>query len=127
MEDEPKSGTSINNPRPSELDTTTNLGILRVLEEQETCKSGALTQDGGNFSLTVNHTSSTGRTRRFLMFQDQRMLKDKQLSSGRDTVEQTRDGELSILTLIRETKPRDSTRNSVSTATDHSTLFLDFQ
>jgi hypothetical protein len=60
------------------------------------------------------------------MFQEERMLKDKQLLSGTSMVEPTRDGRLSILTPIRDHKPRDSTRNSVSIVTDHSTWFQDF-
>jgi hypothetical protein len=57
MEERLKSGISINNPRPSEPDTTTNHGILRALEEPETCKSGALTQDGSKSSNTKMDTS----------------------------------------------------------------------
>jgi len=71
-------------------------------------------------------TSSTGRTRNALMSQEERMLKDKQSSFGTDTMEPTRNGRLSILTLIRDHKRRDSTRTSVSISTDHSTSSQDF-
>ena len=70
-------------------------------------------------------TSSIGRIKRYLMSQVARMLKDKLLSFGRNTVEPTRDGMLFILMKTRDHKRRDSTRNSDSTATDHSTWFQD--
>jgi hypothetical protein len=59
------------------------------------------------------------------MSQAERMQKDKPQSSGRNMVEPTRDGRLSILTLIRETKRRDLTRTSDGIATDHSTWSQD--
>ena len=55
------------------------------------------------------------------------MKKVPQLLSQRMKVESLDNGELFILTLIRETKRRDLTRTSVSTAADHSTLSQDFQ
>ena len=73
------------------------------------------------------NSSSTGRTAKFLMYQVQRMLKAKQLSSGRNTEEPTRDGKLSILMKLKSHKKRDFMVNSDSTSTDHSTLFQDFQ
>jgi hypothetical protein len=79
MEEELKFGTSINNLRPSEPDTTINLGISRVLVEPETCKSGAPTQDGSNSSNSKENTLSTLPTIRFLKFNPQRMKKDKLL------------------------------------------------
>jgi hypothetical protein len=60
------------------------------------------------------------RTRRYLMSQETRMLKDKQSLPTRNTEEPTRDGRLCILTKIRETKPRDLTRTSVLSAANHS-------
>jgi len=72
-------------------------------------------------------SSSTGRTRRYLMSTKERIKKDKLLSSGRNMVEPTRNGRLSILTKIRDHKLRDLTRTSDSSATDHSTLAQDFQ
>jgi hypothetical protein len=79
-EEEPKSGTSINNPRPSGLDITTNHGISRVLEEQETCKSGAPTLDGSKFSNSEMKGSSIQPTIKFLKFYPQKMKKVKLLS-----------------------------------------------
>jgi hypothetical protein len=73
------------------------------------------------------HSSPTGRTRRFSMSQVERMLKDKPQLSTRNTEEPTRDGRLCILTKIRETKPRDLTRTSVSIAINHSTSSQDSQ
>ena len=61
------------------------------------------------------------------MSQAERMLKDKQLSSIRIIMELTRDGELSILTLIRDHKRKDFILTSVSIVTDHSILSQDFQ
>jgi hypothetical protein len=61
------------------------------------------------------------------MSQAERTLKDKQLSSIRIIMELTRDGELSILTLIRDHKRRDFMLTSVSIVTDHSILSQDFQ
>ena len=55
------------------------------------------------------------------------MLKDKQSLFGTDIRELTRDGELSILTLIRDHKRRDLTKSSACTATDHSTSSQDSQ
>ena len=61
------------------------------------------------------------------MFQEERMLKDKQSLFGTDIRELTRDGELSILTLIRDHKRKDFILTSVSIVTDHSILSQDFQ
>jgi hypothetical protein len=61
-----RSGTSTSNPRLSEPDTTTNPGISRVPEEQEICKSGALTQDGSKCSNSKMDSLSTLQTTRFL-------------------------------------------------------------
>jgi hypothetical protein len=75
--------------------------------------------------LSKDNTSSTGRLEMLLPLL--RMKKVPQLLSQRMKVESLDNGELFILTLIRETKRRDSTRTSVSTAADHSTLSQDFQ
>jgi hypothetical protein len=50
MEERLKFGISISSPRLSEQDIITNHGILRVVEELMTCKSGALTLDGSKCS-----------------------------------------------------------------------------
>jgi hypothetical protein len=76
--------------------------------------------------MKVN-TSSTGPTRKLLMFQVEKIKKAKLLLSGRNTQVPIRDGRLSILTKLKDHKRRDLTRNSDSTATDHSTSSLDFQ
>ena len=55
------------------------------------------------------------------------MLKDKQLLSMVNMVESTNNGKYSILTKRVRKKPLDLMMNSVSTETDHSTLFQDFQ
>ena len=61
------------------------------------------------------------------MSQEERMLKDKQLLSMVNMVESTNNGKYSILTKRVRKKPLDLMMNSVSTETDHSTLFQDFQ
>jgi hypothetical protein len=70
-------------------------------------------------------TSSTGKTTRSLMSQAERMKKVKLLSFGASTVELTRDGKSSISTKPRRFQLKDSTKNSDSTSTDHSTLSQD--
>jgi hypothetical protein len=75
MEEVLKDGTSINNHSLSEQDTTTNLGISRVVEEQEICKYGAQTLDGSKFSSMKKVNSSTGKTVWHLMLLDQEMMK----------------------------------------------------
>ena len=54
-------------------------------------------------------------------------MKDNQLLFGTSIMEPIRDGESSMLTQIRDHKPRDLTRTSVSSAADHSTSSQDFQ
>jgi hypothetical protein len=54
------------------------------------------------------------------MFIKERMLKDKNVSSGADTTRSTRDGELSIKTRPKRMQLRDTTATSVSTSEDHS-------
>jgi hypothetical protein len=73
------------------------------------------------------NTSSTGITLRHLMSQEERILKDKQFGYGRSTVKPTRDGQYSILTSNQRFQRKDSTRNSASISTDHSTSDQDFQ
>jgi hypothetical protein len=55
-----------------------------------------------------------------LMSTKERMLKDKNVSSGRDITMPTRDGELFMLTRQRRFQPRDTMEISVSIWTDHS-------
>lgn len=61
MEETHRNGISINNLWLSELDITTNLGISRTVEEQEICKSGALTLDGSKFSSMKEVNLSIGK------------------------------------------------------------------
>jgi hypothetical protein len=57
----------------------------------------------------------------------ERILKDKRLLSGLNTMDSIRDGRLSILTLRVSKEPRDLTKASVYTSTDHSTSDQDSQ
>jgi hypothetical protein len=61
------------------------------------------------------------------MFLETEIPKDKMFISGRDTEVQTRDGELSILTQSRESKPRDLTLDTDSTSEEYSTSDQDSQ
>jgi hypothetical protein len=81
------------------------------MEEAARCKSTALTLTGGKYSLTLEKTSEIFKTRRFLMFLVEKILKDKLLLSGEDTTEPTKDGELSMLTKLPRFKVRDTARN----------------
>jgi hypothetical protein len=62
-----------------------------------------------------------------LMLLEQKMLKEPLLLSGTDTTEPTKDGRFFMLTKHQRIQPRDSTKNSVSISTDHSTWSQDFQ
>jgi hypothetical protein len=66
-------------------------------------------------------TSKTFTTRRFLMFQEEKILKDKLLSSGADTTKPTRDGQLSMLIKPLKLELEDITENSDSKSTEYST------
>jgi hypothetical protein len=61
-------------------------GTLNPQENPMTCKPGTLTVDGGNCSDTKDKTSSTFKTKRYLMYLEVKILKDKKLSFGRDTM-----------------------------------------
>jgi len=98
-----------------------------MLEEPTTCKYGAPTQDGSRSSDMLANNSSTSKTKKHLMFRVQKMLKDKLLSFMDHTTRSTKDGELSILINPKRSQLKDSTRNSDSISTDHSTLSQDFQ
>jgi hypothetical protein len=86
------------------------------------CKSGAPTQDGGR-SLFINKNTSaiSNRPTDVSMSQVEKMLKVKKSKYGIDTMVLTKDGRFFILTRRLRLKLRVSTRNSVSTSTDHST------
>jgi len=62
------------------------------------CKSQAPTPTGGRSSDMKESNSSTGQMERHLMFQVERIVKDKLFGYGRSTVEPTRDGRFYILT-----------------------------
>jgi hypothetical protein len=57
----------------------------------------------------------------------ERMLKDNKLLSGIDTMDSTRDGELSIPTKLPRKEDLDSIENMDSISTEHSTSDLDSQ
>ena len=60
------------------------------------------------------------------MFQVERIMKDNQLLSTRNTEEPTNNGRLSILTLIRDHKRKDLSKTSDLLPINHSTLYQDF-
>jgi hypothetical protein len=66
-------------------------------------------------------TSRIPTIKRYLMFQEEEMLKAKTLSFGADTTKQTRDGQLSMLINQRENQPEDGTAISDSISTEYST------
>jgi hypothetical protein len=87
----------------------------------------APTQIGGKSGGEEDLTSSMFTTRRYLMFQVEKILKDKEFGHGIDTTKLTRDGELSMLTKLRRKEEVDSTLNMVSISTEHSTSDQDSQ
>ena len=94
----------------------------KVLEELTTCNCGTPTKDGGKSSSITATTLLISITVRSWMFMVVEMLKDKMLLSGRDTMEQTKDGQLSMLIPLRDQEPQVLMDTSVSISTDHSTL-----
>jgi hypothetical protein len=91
--------------------------------------SGLLLQahNGGRSSGEEVKTSLTSITRRYLMSSKTRMLKDKNVLSGRDTMAGTRDGELSMLIKLPRLDPRDMTVNMDSILIDQCSSDQDFQ
>ena len=128
MLERPKPGTSIKRHWPSRLDWTTNHGTSRPQVRPKTCKYGAPTQIGGKSSSMTKRKRHlpTWLIRRYLMFQDQRMKKDKLLLSQVAMVKSTSNGVYFTLTLSSN-RPRDYTLNLDSIAADHSTLSQDSQ
>jgi hypothetical protein len=94
--------------------------ISKTLEKQATCKSGALTLDGGKFSDSRTTNSLTGRAIRYLMLLDLKTKKDKPLVSRTTTMVLTNNGMYSILMKLKDQELRELTKTSVSTLTDHS-------
>ena len=127
METRDKPGTSINSPRPLRLDWTTNHGISRAQENRTNSKSGARTQAGGNYSDSKVGSSQTCGIIEFLMSIKVKTQSINKLSSTRDTVERTRNGQFNIWTQSRRFRLRDSLVTSVSMPTDHSTSDQDSQ
>jgi hypothetical protein len=121
MEDHLKSGGSINNPWLSNLDNTTNLGTSSATVDNRTSMSQEPTQIGGKFSGEEVNTSSMSITKRPLMFTKTRILKDKRLSSGRNTMVWTKDGELFTLTNQPRKDLKDGMENMDSISWNHST------
>jgi hypothetical protein len=101
---------------------TRNHGISKAQVKQTTCKSGAPTLDGGRSLFTNKNTSAISNPPTDVsMSQVEKMLKVKKSKYGIDTMVPTKDGRFFILTRRLRLKLRVSTRNSVSTSTDHST------
>jgi hypothetical protein len=71
--------------------------------------------------------SSTGRTRNALTSTVEEMKKQDKSLPGRDTTVPTRDGKSYTLTKLNQYQRRDSTKNSDSMSTDHSTSSQDSQ
>jgi hypothetical protein len=120
MVEELNSGTSINNLWLSEPDIITNPSTSTLTEDHQKSEFTQLTLTGGRSSGTEEATSSTFRTKRFLMYPVEKIKKDKRLLSGTDITELTRDGQLSMLIRQRRLLLRDTINNSVSTWADHS-------
>jgi hypothetical protein len=97
------------------------------VEEPTTCKSGALTLDGGRSSSIKENNSSTSKTTRFLTLKVVRMKKDTQLEFGPTMEETTKSGLLFTLIRLKRLRRRDSTRTLASIEIDHSTSDQDFQ
>jgi hypothetical protein len=72
-----------------------------------TCKSGALTLDGGRSSSMRTNNSSTSKTRKFLMLKEAKMQKEAQLVYGATTVVTIKNGLLSTLTKLIRLQIRD--------------------
>ena len=70
-------------------------------------------------------TSSIGTTEKQLMSMEAKMKKEERSLFGRDTMELTKNGRLSILTKPTQFKPRVLTKILDSMSTDHSTSDLE--
>jgi len=74
-----------------------------------------------------DNSSQTLRTARFLMFQKEKILKQAMFKFGRDTVERTRDGQSSILTIKRMRNMRRVKKFSDGFQTNHFISDQDYQ
>jgi hypothetical protein len=79
-----------------------------------TCKSGALTLDGGKSSSLRTTNLSTGATIRSLKSLEAKTKKEPRLVLTETTMEQINNGKFFMLTRQTKLRPRDSMRNSVS-------------
>jgi hypothetical protein len=93
-----------------------------------TCKSGALTQDGGKFSSMMRRrtNSSIGVTTRSSKSLEAKTKKEQRLVSTVTTMEETNNGQFFMLTRPTKLRLRDLMRNSVSTLINLSTLSPNF-
>jgi len=82
--------------------------------EETQCKSQAPTPTGGRSSNMKVKCSSTGIMERLLMFQEERILKDKQFGYGASMEKPTRNGKSSILTNPKTSKIKERWKNSDS-------------
>jgi len=96
--------------------------ISSLLVKPITCKSGAQTLDGSKYSNSEMDKLLIHTMTRSSQLMEPRMRKDKELSSMATKRELTKSGRLSMLIKPSQIEPRDSTRNSASTSTDHSML-----
>jgi hypothetical protein len=87
----------------------------------KTFKFGAQAPNGGRSSNIKDNTSSIFKTRRQSMFMVTKTKKEEMSLYGRDTTVPTRDGELFMKTNTRRKLLKDSTENTGSTSTEHST------
>jgi len=72
-------------------------------------------------------SSETSRTTRYLMSQEERILKVKRLLSGTNMEEETRDGKLSMLTSLMQKIRKELIHTSDSTEIEYSTSSQDSQ
>jgi hypothetical protein len=96
------------------------------VEKLATCKSGALTQDGGKYSSMRTTNSSTGTTTKPLTLKMVRTKKETQFKCGATMEAKPKSGTLFILIKQRDLKLRDLTKNSDSMSIDHSTSSPNF-
>ena len=89
-------------------------------EKLPACKSGALTQVGSNYSSMRTTCLRTLLKIKYLMLLELKMKKVNQFRYTRHMANKTKNG-MSDISMKPRNKPRDSTVNSVSTSTDHST------
>jgi hypothetical protein len=102
-----KSGGSINNHSPSRPRSTTNHGTFRAMVVVRRWKFKAPTHNGGRSSNTEENSSSTSRTVKLLMLKEEKMLKLNQLLLTRLITEETRNGKLSMLRMLKSLKLRE--------------------